>query len=103
MNDFTYLILRIVTTLIALVVAYYVVPLIKQSLDKLQDDKLAEFIRMAVYAAQQTLKDEKGEMRKQYVVDRVSEWLNEKGISITTDQLNVLIESAVLTMKTETK
>ena len=103
MDDFTFTILRLVTTLIAAVIACYVVPLMKQTLDKLNNDKLAEFIKMAVYAAQQTLGNEKGSVRKQYVLDRVAEWLNDKGVKISADQIDLLIEGAVLTMKTETR
>lgn len=99
MNDFTYALLRIVTTLIALVVSCYLIPLIRQSIAKINDEKLAEFIRMAVYAAQQTIQDNYN--KKQYVVEMVRSWLQTHGVEITENQLDLLIESAVLTMKTE--
>ncbi|MBR3645973.1 MAG: phage holin [Lachnospiraceae bacterium] len=101
MNDFTFMILRIITTLIAMVVACYVVPLMKQAIAKYNDDKLFEFIRSAVYAAQQTIQDNFN--KKQYVVERVTAWLKAHDIEITEEQLDLLIESTVLTMKMEIK
>ena len=99
MNDFTYALLRIVTTLIALVVSCYLIPLIRQSIARINDEKLAEFVRKAVYAAQQTIQDNYN--KKQYVVEMVHSWLQTHGVEITENQLDLLIESAVLTMKTE--
>lgn len=101
MNDTTYLVLRIITTLIAMVIAIYVIPLLRQSIAKLQDEKLQEFIKSAVYAAQQTIQDNFN--KKQYVVSQVTQWLVSHNIKITEEQLDLLIEGAVLTMKTNTK
>jgi LL-H family phage holin len=101
MNDMTYLVLRIITTLIAMIIAIYVIPLLKQSIAKIQDEKLQEFIKFAVYAAQQTIQDNFN--KKQYVVSQVTQWLASHNIKITEEQLDLLIEGAVLTMKTNTK
>ena len=98
MDDMTFLILRIVTTLIALIVACYVVPLLKQTFDRIEDKKLDSFIQAAVYAAQQTIKT-CGEDKFAYVEKLTLGWLNDHGIEITQEQLKVLIESAVYAMK----
>lgn len=101
MDDFSFLILRAATTIIAAVVAYYVVPLLKQTIDRLEDEKLRDFIRRAVYAAQQTMTDNLDKFS--YVEKQALLWLDEHGVSLTQEQLKILIESAVLTMKSETR
>lgn len=101
MDDFTFMVLRVVTTLIALVIAYYVIPLLKQAVVKINDEKLTEFINTAVWAAQQTINDNFN--KKQYVLEKVKDWLSKNNIDITEEQIDMLIESAVLTMKNATK
>ena len=103
MDEWTFLIMRVIASIVGVIVAYYLVPLLKQALEKAEDDKLMEFIKSAVYAAQQTMKDVPGERRKEWVLEMVSDWLTAHKIKITAEQISMLIESAVLAMKIETK
>jgi hypothetical protein len=101
MSDIVFDICRVAATVAGLFVAYYVIPALKVVVQNHIDSNITGFINSAVYAAQQTLTD--NSMKKKYVVKTVSEWLNERNIKITDEQLDILIESAVLAMKTETK
>ena len=54
----------------------------------------------AVKAAEQTIKgDKKGVERKAEVIDLVTAWLVERGINISSEQLDSLIEAAVYGLK----
>ena len=103
MDDLTFIILRVVTTAVALVIAYYVVPALKVVVQNHIDENVTGFINACVYAAQQQFKPEDGAIKKNYVLKNVREWLQERGIEITEEQLNILIESAVLDMKAAIK
>ena len=69
------------------------VPLIKAKYDAEKRAKIYDYIKIAVGAADQILKveDPTGEKRKQFVVD----YLTEKGLKITMEDLNMMIEAAV--------
>lgn len=101
MNDLFFELFRMIAIIIGLVLAYYIIPCLKAMVAKHLDDNTADFIRMCVYAAQQTMTD--NEDKKNYVLAQATEWLNQKDIHISEEQLDILIESAVLAMKTETR
>ena len=101
MNDMIFELFRMIAIIIGLVLAYYIIPCLKAMVAKHLDDNTADFIRMCVYAAQQTMTD--NEDKKNYVLSQATEWLSQKDIHISEAQLDILIESAVLAMKTETR
>lgn len=70
-----------------------VVPLIKAKYDAEKRAKVYEYIEIAVNAAEQILKveDPTGQKRKQFVVD----YLNDKGLKISVQDLNTMVEAAV--------
>ena len=70
-----------------------VVPLIKAKYDAEKRAKVYEYIEIAVNAAEQILKveDPTGQRRKEFVVD----YLNSKGLKISLQDLNMMIEAAV--------
>jgi len=103
MDDMIFNLCRIVATIIGLVVAWYVVPALKTVVQNHIDKNITGFINACVYAAQQQFKPEDGAIKKTFVLKHVKEWLQVRGIEITEDQLDILIESAVLTMKSETR
>lgn len=103
MNDLVFDICRIIATLMGLVVGWYIIPALKAVVKAHTDENITGFINACVYAAQQLYKPEDGAIKKKYVISAVTDWLNDHKISITDDQLDILIESAVLAMKTETK
>lgn len=99
MNEMIFEICRVIAIIIGAILAYYIVPAFKAFVEKHIDDNLTGFINACVYAAQQTIEDNAD--KKQFVLDRVTEWLKSKEITISPEQLDILIESAVLTMKRE--
>lgn len=101
MNELIFELFRMIAIIIGLVLAYYVIPCLRAMVAKHIDDNTTDFIKACVYAAQQTMTD--NEDKKNYVLSQATEWLNQKDISISDEQLNILIESAVLAMKTETR
>lgn len=103
MNDITFDIYKVVVIIIGFLVGFYLIPALKRMANNIQDEQLRKFVKSAVYMAQQTMKSDDGTIKFNRVRDLVTEWLNDHRISITDDQLDILIESAVLAMKTETK
>lgn len=85
----------------AVIVMRYVVPWVKSHATAAQIQTAKLIIDAAVFAAQQTMKDEAGSVKKASVKLRVINELAEHGIVISEEQLNDLIEAAVKTMKIE--
>ena len=102
MDELTMMILKIVISVCAALITYYVLPYIKSLKDDARYASALEMIDVAVRAAEQVLKTEQGAFKKAEVVKFVSEWLNRKGIGIMEDELDQLIEAAVYAMKQET-
>ena len=102
MNDITFNLLKIVVSVCAALIAYYLIPILK---NKVEDDKYAQLldlIDIAVRAAEQTVKGSgMGNVKKEYVISAVTEWMNKAGINITDAELTQLIEAAVFTMNRE--
>jgi len=92
MENVMYQILSLVLTIMGLVLTYYVVPWLK---NKATDDKLSTvemWVNISVSAAEQIFKNSNmGETKKTYVL----EFLKSKGITITDQELDALIEAAV--------
>ena len=101
MNDLTFNILKIVVSICSALIAVYLVPYIR---NKLKDDKYTQLlmiIEVAVRAAEQTIGDGMGPVKKEEVIKFVTEWMNSQGIVISQDQLDQLIEAAVFNMNRE--
>ena len=99
MNDITFSILKITVSVVAALLSYYLIPLIKAKIEAIKSTELRKTVKEAVRAAEQTLHAPgQGVAKKADVVAFVSEWLTEHGIKITEDQLDKLIEAAVFSM-----
>lgn len=99
MNDMVFELVKVAVMLAALVATRYIIPWIK---DKIGADELAlvaDLAKKAVLYAQQTMWSEPGAERKAVVTQFLKEMLMAKKISISDEQLNVLIEAAVKEMK----
>lgn len=87
--------IKIILALIGLlgtVITYIVIPYIKSKTTKEQRESVVFWVQIAVNAAEQIYKGKgQGKDKKQYVI----EFLNSKGIQITEDQLDALIEATV--------
>ena len=94
MENVMYQILSLVLTIIGLIITYYVVPILRS---KVSDEKLSlieMWVNIAVAAAEQ-MKDAgllpDGQEKKDFVL----QFVKEKGITITDEELDALIEAAV--------
>ena len=85
----------LIIAVLSAVVTYAVVPLLRA---KLGDQRLAvvkEWVNIAVHAAEQIFHaGGQGAEKKQYVID----FLNSKGLKISEEELDRLIEAAVFEM-----
>ena len=99
MNEIVYEIIKLVVMVAVLVITRYLVPWIKE---KIGADKLAvieKWAKYAVQATQQVYWSKTGEERKAIVTMFLKEILLAKNISISDEQLDILIEAAVKQMK----
>lgn len=98
---------RIVFAIIGVILTKVIVPVIKQWYENNIRTDLRVVIKDAVEAAEQTVKGAgKGIIKKEKVLDRISEWLIFKGYTIDEKMLDDLIEAAVYGLnkgKEETK
>ena len=100
MNEIIYTCLKCLVAICAALVSAYAIPYLKKLSQKEQYTAITDMIEVAVEAAEQTIKgDGKGKEKKAIVLSYAWEWLNQHGISITEEQLDALIESAVYYLK----
>lgn len=67
--------------------------------DKVQDETVRTIVKSVVEWAQQIYQDCEGPEKLQKALEKASIILNEKGITISDEELNMLIESAVYGLK----
>jgi len=84
--------------LLGAIITGFLVPYIKSNTDENQLTKIDYWVGIAVRAAEQIFNEpDMGIIKKQYVID----FLNNKGIKITMEDLNILIEAIVQEMNLE--
>lgn len=99
MNDFTFILLKIVVSVCSVLIAVYLIPYLKNKLHEDKYEQLIAIIDVAVKAAEQTIKGSgMGNVKKENVMIFVNNWMNTNGFSITQNQLSQLIEAAVFNM-----
>ena len=100
MNDITFNILKIIFSIcIALVTAYFI-PYIKSMCEDKKYKALVDMVAVAVRAAEQTFHQSgMGAQKKEEVLNFISEYMTTHGLSISSYQLDQLIECAVYQMK----
>ena len=102
MNDVTFIILKLVVSVCAALVTAYLIPYIKTLRNDKRYASLLDAVEVAVRAAEQTFKESgQGARKKEEVMTFVREWMQSHGISISSYQLDQLIECAVYRMKQE--
>lgn len=102
MDEVMLVILEAVVSIIVILISRYAIPYIKALTASEKYAGLMDIVIVAVKAAEQTIKESgKGKAKKAQVVAFVSHWLEENGIHISEDELDRLIESAVLNLKLE--
>ena len=99
-NESTLLVLKIVVTVVAALITKYVIPALKSYVEQHRNTEIFDLIATAVRAAEQTITGSgKGSIKKEQVTELVTKWLNEKGIKISAEQLDQMIEECVYLMK----
>lgn len=99
MDDITFIILKIVLSIVSALFGIVIIPLVKEKIASIKDERLRKFIGEMVQAAEQTISDPgSGALKKEEVMAKVTDWLNEHNMKITEKQLSDLIESAVYSM-----
>ena len=97
MKDFTMLFEGIVTVILALVVGF-VIPWIRSNISAKDFAEIVKWVKIAVQAAEMIFAESgMGKKKKKYVVD----FLHSHGITYDEEQIDALIESAVLELKKE--
>lgn len=99
MVDLTQIVVAVLTLIISLVSAF-LVPYIKSKVTNEQLETIKLWVKVAVEAAEMLYKGSgRGEEKKKYVLD----FLESKGFKLNTEEIDNLIESAVLELKKEGK
>jgi len=83
---------KVLIPLLGAILTYLIVPLILQKTTRQQRENIYFWVTVAVQAAEMIYKEKgQGKLKKEYVVT----FLQSKGINITIQELDVLIEAAV--------
>lgn len=100
MDEITMMILKIVVSVCAALITVYVIPYLKTLKDDKRYASLVGIVEVAVRAAEQTISEpHEGKLKKAEVLTFVSDWLDSKGIKVTDEELDRLIECAVYQLK----
>lgn len=100
MNDITFNILKIIFSICVALVTVYLIPYIKSMCEDKKYKALVDMVAVAVRAAEQTFRQSgMGAQKKEEVVNFISEYMTTHGLSISSYQLDQLIECAVYQMK----
>lgn len=99
MNEILFEALKLVVMVAALIVTRYLIPWIKTRIDTQKMQMISEWAKNAVLSAQQVLWAKPGVDRKAEVTKFLKKLLIAKNISISDEQLDILIEAAVKQMK----
>lgn len=101
MNDIIFEVIKIVVMVAVLVITRYLVPWIREKIGADKMMEIEKWVRFAVLKAQQVMQSATGEDKKAYVTEFLKQLLIAKNISLSDEQLEVLIEAAVKQMKIE--
>lgn len=99
MNNIILLLLVVSIIIMQALLYSHLIPWAKQKLGAEKYAEIEKWVKAAVLAAQQTCSAKTGAERKAIVQEILRTFLMEKDISISDQQLDVLIEAAVKTMK----
>ena len=103
MNEIIFEVLRLIVLLAVFVVTCYLIPWVRGKIGQDKLDEITKWVNAAVLMAQQVYHAQTGAERKAIVIDLLKDILIAKNISISDDQLDVLIEAAVKAMKMQEK
>lgn len=100
MNDITFNILKIIFSICVALLTAYAIPYIRSLSEDKRYKALVDMVGVAVRAAEQTFRQSgQGAQKREEVVNFISEYMTTHGLSISSYQLDQLIEAAVYQMK----
>lgn len=92
-------IMKIVLSICIIIISTFVVPYLKSLSDNVRWQKFVNMVCDAVEAAEQLIKEPgSGVKKKEMVIAFIKKYLDEAGINVTDEELNILIEAAVKRM-----
>lgn len=96
MTDITPLCIAVLS-LVAIIVTVYLVPWLRSKTTKEQREEINAWVKIAVRAAEQLFGGSgRGTEKKQYVIDFMLEFLAKRKLTINMDELDKMLEAAVL-------
>ena len=97
--EITKIVIELIVTGVVVLIGMYLIPEIKSRIGEEKFNKIVYYVDIAVRAAEQMFKESGlGVKKKEYVLDFINGVLSKMNYSITEDELNILIESAVKDM-----
>ena len=99
MEKIIYNLVMLVVMILTALVSRYLIPILRSKIGETNYSMVYSLVEDAVLMAQQVLKEEPGEGRKKFVINYVTAKLEEYGIRIDQEQVDVMIEAAVKRMK----
>lgn len=102
MKEITFEILKLVIMILTAVVTRYVIPWLKQKTQNETFQAVIDWTMQAVLAAEQTYSAQTGAERKAIVTAFIKKILTAKNISLSDEEIDMLIESAVRQMNNGT-
>ena len=97
MDETLFTIIKYAIGILGLFIFRYAIPYVKLKLENSKYADVLDYIEKCMNAAetdpifQEIIKA--GEKKKEFVIENVTEYINKKGIKITTEQLNILIQA----------
>lgn len=103
MREITLEALKLLIMILAMVMTRYVVPWLKAKTENETMQSVIDWTMQAVLAAEQAHQAQSGAERKYIVTEFIKQILIQKNISLSDEELSMLIESAVKQMNYEEK
>lgn len=98
MNDILFTVVQCVVLVLSVIVSRYLIPLVKTKLMKYQHEEIYNIALEGVRGVEQVIGGGKGKEKKEKVIKYVLSYAHNRGINITSEQIDLLIESAVFAM-----
>ena len=98
MNDILFTVVQCVVLVLSVIVSRYLIPLVKTKLMKYQHEEIYNIALEGVRCVEQVIGGGKGKEKKEKVIKYVLSYAHNRGINITSEQIDLLIESAVFAM-----
>ena len=101
MDEMTFIILKIVVSVSAALISAFVIPLLREKITDIRYKRLLDMVEVAVRAAEQTMGECHGYIKKDEVIRYVTDWMASHNVKITEEKLDQLIEAAVYIMNND--